>query len=70
MTGGSGRSETAAYVLVHLACVLRVTAALMPEVGYMRLIEVSATCWAAAFLVYAATYAPRLWKPRADGKPG
>lgn len=66
----AGRSETAAYVLVHLACVLRVTAALMPEVGYMRLIEVSATCWAAAFLVYAATYAPRLWKPRADGKPG
>ncbi len=29
----------------------------------MRLIDVSATCWAAAFLVYAATYAPRLWKP-------
>lgn len=65
-----GRSETAAYVLVQLACVLRVTAALMPEFGYMRLIEASAACWAVAFLVYVATYAPRLWKPRADGKPG
>ena len=66
----AGRSETASYVLVHVACALRVLAALAPALGYARLIEMSAACWAAAFLVYAATYAPRLWKPRADGKPG
>ena len=26
--------------------------------------------WAGAFLLYAISYAPRLWRARPDGKPG
>jgi len=66
----AGRAETLAYVLVHLAVVLRVVAALAPGFGYEALIVASAACWASAFLVYFAAYLPRLAQPRIDGKPG
>lgn len=66
----AGRAETFAYVLVHVAAALRVVAALAPDLGYLRLIELSGAAWVAAFLIYFASYAPRLVSPRVDGKPG
>jgi uncharacterized protein involved in response to NO len=67
----AGRSETAAYVLVHLAAAARVLAGLMPgSAAYLPLIAVSGVCWTAAFLTYFAIYLPRLAQPRVDGKPG
>jgi len=65
----AGRAETAAYVLVLAAAVLRVAAALMLT-AYLPLVVASAALWSAAFVVYFAVYAPRLAQPRLDGKPG
>ncbi len=65
----AGRAEIAAYVLVHCAAAARVAAALVLT-AYMPLVELSGALWSAAFLVYAVTYAPRLARPRLDGKPG
>ncbi|MBI2753954.1 MAG: NnrS family protein [Betaproteobacteria bacterium] len=66
----AGRAETIAYVLVHTAAALRVLAALAPDSGHLWLIELSGAAWVAAFLMYFASYAPRLVSPRIDGKPG
>jgi len=66
----AGRSETAAYILVHAAAVVRVVSGLWPGPGYVALVGVSGVIWSAAFLLYLAVYAPRLVKPRLDGKPG
>jgi uncharacterized protein involved in response to NO len=65
----AGRAETAAYVLVLATALLRVAAALIVP-AYLYLVVASAALWSAAFLVYFATYAPRLAQPRLDGKPG
>jgi uncharacterized protein involved in response to NO len=66
----AGRAEVAAYVLVHIAAALRVLAALAPQLGYVPLLGASGVCWAGAFLIYFASYLPRLSAPRVDGKPG
>jgi len=66
----AGRAEVASYVLVHLAAVLRVLAGLAPQLGYVPLLGAAGVCWSAAFVVYFATYLPRLAAPRVDGKPG
>jgi uncharacterized protein involved in response to NO len=66
----AGRAETASYVLVHAAALLRLVAALAPGAVYVPLLGASGLCWAAAFLLYFAVYLPRLWSPRLDGKPG
>jgi uncharacterized protein involved in response to NO len=65
----AGRAETLAYVLVLFAALLRLVAALVLE-AYMPLVIASAAFWSAAFLVYLVVYAPRLARPRLDGKPG
>jgi uncharacterized protein involved in response to NO len=65
----AGRAEVAAYVLVHCAAAARVAAALVLT-AYMPLVYVSATLWSAAFLTYFIAYAPRLARPRLDGRPG
>ena len=66
----AGRAETFAYVLVHIAAAFRVLAALAPGPGYLPLVALSGAAWVAAFLIYFASYAPRLVSPRVDGKPG
>jgi uncharacterized protein involved in response to NO len=67
----TGRAENAAYVLVHLAAALRVLAGLAPaSAAYLPLVVASGGFWAAAFLLYFATYLPRLAQARLDGRPG
>jgi len=66
----TGWAEVAAYVMVHLATVLRVLVGLAPGLGTLPVITVSGALWVAAFLLYAAAYLPRLAMPRIDGKPG
>lgn len=70
--GHTGRPLTAdwlailIYVLVSLAALTRVSAALLP--GFlMRLLEVSAAFWIAAFLLFGAWAAPIVLRPRSDG---
>ncbi len=66
----AGRSETAAYVLVHVAALVRVLAGLGAGSAYLSLVAVAGIAWSAAFLIYFAVYLHRLSRPRLDGKPG
>jgi uncharacterized protein involved in response to NO len=65
-----GGWETAAYVLVHLAALIRVfTPVLIPE-GYSAFIVLSGVLWSAAFAIFTVVYIPILTRPRLDGQPG
>jgi len=66
----AGRAETVAYWLVAAAAVLRVLGPLLWPAGYLHWLYAAAVCWVAGFALYALTYAPRLARPRVDGKPG
>ncbi|RHW20388.1 NnrS family protein [Pseudomonas jilinensis] len=56
-----------AFALLNLAVPLRVwLAPSQPLAGFW----LSSLCWTAAFVLFLCHYAPMLWAPRADGKPG
>jgi len=61
--------ETAAYVLVMLAALVRVFVPMVP--GWtMPAIVFSGLLWAAAFVLFTIAYWPILSRPRLDGRPG
>jgi uncharacterized protein involved in response to NO len=62
-------ASTAAFVLVSIAAVARVTAALVPEL-YEPLIELAGVAFASAFALFAIANMKALVMLRADGKPG
>jgi uncharacterized protein involved in response to NO len=64
------RRDVAIYVLVMLAALVRVGGGLALPRYYLPTVIGAAACWTAAFTLYALAYAPRLVRPRADGKPG
>jgi uncharacterized protein involved in response to NO len=66
----AGRGEVVCYVLVGLAAVLRVFGPMVAPSLTVALTVASGLAWAAAFGTYAVLYAPRLARPRADGRPG
>jgi uncharacterized protein involved in response to NO len=66
----AGRADTAAYVLVHVATLVRVAAGLAPAALFVPMLGVSGVLWSAAFVTYFVVYLPRLARPRLDGKPG
>lgn len=55
----AGRAEVAAFALVLLAAVLRVTASLAAGV-YLTAILAAATAWTLAFIIYLVAYTPLL----------
>jgi uncharacterized protein involved in response to NO len=57
------------YVLISLAALLRVTAALMPQL-YSQLMIGSGIAWTAGFLLFLAIYGPILTSARPDARPG
>jgi len=59
-----------AYGLLLLAGLVRVFAVAFSTIDYAKLILLSALLWTAAFALYLYVYAPVLWSPRIDGKPG
>jgi uncharacterized protein involved in response to NO len=63
-------SIAAAYLLLAAAAIVRVFGLLWWRHNYPAVVVVSGLLWAAAFAVFAAVYAPMLWSPRVDGKPG
>ena len=65
-----GRAETAAYVLLHTAALVRVFVPLLAPQLYAPGILVSAALWSAAFGLFTCVYYPVLTRPRLDGKPG
>jgi len=66
----AGAMETAAYVLVHVAALLRVIPLLAVSALYPLALTISAASWSLAFALYLVRYAPMLTTVRADGKPG
>jgi uncharacterized protein involved in response to NO len=64
------RAIGAAYLLLTFAALLRVFGiALFPE-NYLLTLTVAGTAWMFAFGTFLVAYAPILWWPRADGRPG
>lgn len=59
----------AAYALVTAAALFRIAAAVFSDVQ-MALLTAAAASWIAAFAFFLAVYAPILWRPRLDGRPG
>ena len=66
----AGRAETAMYVLVHLAVVLRLAPMLVDGLPWIPLMTAAALAWSGAFVLYLVKYGPMLMAPRADGRPG
>ena len=64
------RAETAAFLMIVVAAVLRVFGALIVPSAYVETVVASAVAWSLAFAIYAVRYAPILVRPRVDGKPG
>lgn len=63
------RGAVACYGLVHVGAAARVASALWPA-QQAALLLAAGLLWAGAFALYAALYAPILFRPRVDGKPG
>ena len=64
------RFDTACYVLVLLAAVVRVGLPLVAPALTLHAVLCSAALWSAGFGLYAVRYWPVLSRPRLDGKPG
>jgi uncharacterized protein involved in response to NO len=64
------RWETACYLMVLLAALVRVFAPLIAPAHMVNAILCSALLWSAAFGLYAVRYWPILTRPRIDGRPG
>ncbi len=62
--------ETAAYLLIMLAAVLRVLLPLLMPSWYAYALIASASAWSAAFLIFLWRYTPWLVTARRDGKDG
>jgi uncharacterized protein involved in response to NO len=64
------RYETACYVFVLLAAVVRVAVPLVSPAHTLQAVLASAVLWSAGFGIYALRYWPVLSRPRVDGRPG
>ncbi len=62
--------ETAAYLLVFAAALVRVFGPLLFPGLYAACVQASGLLWCMAFTLYAVRYWPILTRPRLDGKPG
>jgi uncharacterized protein involved in response to NO len=62
--------ETAAYVLVQLAAIVRVFAPLLFPQAYSLFVVASGLMWSVAFAIFTVVYIPILTRPRLDGQPG
>lgn len=66
----AGRMEACMYWLVQLGAVARLLAAIGPSSLVLPALVAAGVMWSLAFVLYALTYAPYLWRPRVDGKEG
>ena len=64
------RADTACFVLVALAALVRVGGPLLAPAQTLDAVLVSAALWSSAFGLYAVRYWPILTRPRLDGRPG
>lgn len=59
-----------AFVLINLSAAVRVFGPLLLPAQVSMLHQLAGVFWIAAFAVFVVVYAPMLWRPRVDGKPG
>ncbi|WP_420376880.1 NnrS family protein [Ramlibacter lithotrophicus] len=64
------RYETACYLMVLLAALVRVFVPLFAPALLLQAVVWSAVLWSAAFGLYFVRYWPVLTRPRLDGRPG
>jgi len=64
------RAIALAYLLLTAGTVLRVFGGAVFPGHYLLTVTVSALAWVLCFGIFVVVYAPILWSPRADGKPG
>lgn len=58
------------FWMVQAAACLRIAGEFLHWPGAFNLSFLAALLWLGAFALWAANYAPHLWRPRRDGKPG
>ncbi len=66
----AGFAEIAAFLLMQLAAVVRVTGSVIDAGFYRIAIVVSGILWTLSFVVFLLRYAPILTQLRIDGRPG
>jgi uncharacterized protein involved in response to NO len=59
-----------AFLAINLAAATRVFVPLLAPSRYFAALVAAAALWVIAFGTFLAVYAPMLWSPRVDGKPG
>jgi uncharacterized protein involved in response to NO len=59
-----------AFAAANLAATVRVFGPLLLPTQQTLHLQISGWLWMAAFAVFTAVYAPMLWRPRVDGRPG
>lgn len=64
------RAIAVAYVLLAVSTVLRVFGIALFPGHYLLTVSVSGLAWMLCFAIFVVAYAPMLWGPRLDGKPG
>lgn len=66
----AGPIETAAYLAMLAAALLRVFVPLLWPAALLEAVWLSSALWALAFALYLWRYVPMLMRPRVDGLPG
>jgi uncharacterized protein involved in response to NO len=66
----AGRVETACFILIQVAAVVRVLGGIAVPDALRATVVLSGLAWSSAFALYAICYWPILTRPRIDGKPG
>ncbi len=66
----AGTTETAMFLLIQLAALVRVFGGMVAPAHYLAAVQTSGLFWSAAFGLYAFSYWNVLTRPRLDGKPG
>jgi uncharacterized protein involved in response to NO len=62
--------STVGYVMLTAAALVRVFGLTALRLSYPQVVILSASFWTVSFALFIGVYAPILWGPRADGKPG
>ncbi len=69
----ASRIDTSFFLLIGISAITRVLASLpvIQDNDWVNpLLIIAGTTWALGFLMYVIRYAPWLWRPRVDGRPG
>ena len=64
------RAIAVAYVLLTVAAILRTFGGAVMPANYLEMLSIAGIAWLTSFAIFVAVYAPILWGPRIDGKPG